>query len=88
MKSYIQYFLLTFFLFLFWMALTVSLSLANILLGAACSFFVSFFTMKLLGNKLDKTFTVSVLIRFPVFAFGLIWEIIKANIELEDSKNA
>ncbi len=64
------------------MAVTASLSLSDTLLGAACSFFVSFFTMKLLGNKLDKTFTVSVLIRFPAFAFGLLWEIIKANIDV------
>lgn len=81
-NPYTRNLLLISLLFLFWTAVTASLSLTNILLGLACSFFVALLTRQILGRGLDENITLPVLIRFPVFALSLIREIIKANIDV------
>ena len=81
-NRYTSFLILTLLLFLFWMAVTASLSFSNMLLGAFTAFFTSFFTSNVLYNKFDKAITLPVLLKFPFYAVALIWEIIKANIDV------
>ncbi len=69
-------------LFLFWIVLTASFSLISIILGIICSFLTAIIARSVLAIGLDKAITIPVLIRFPFFAVALIWEIIKANVNL------
>ena len=81
-NHYTSFLILIFLLSLFWMAVTASLSLSNIILGVALAVFVSFFTSSALGNRFDSAITLPVLLKFPFYAVPLIWEIIKANIDV------
>lgn len=74
--------LLAILLFLFWVALTATLALYDLILGAVCAAFVAVITVSLLGRALDPRITPAVLLRLPVFAVRLIWEIIKANYDV------
>ncbi len=74
--------LLFFLLLLFWIVLTASLALHELVMGAVCSAFVGALTVSLLGRALDPRITPSVLLRLPVFMVRLVWEIIKANIDV------
>ncbi|MFH1640229.1 MAG: Na+/H+ antiporter subunit E [Chloroflexota bacterium] len=69
-------------LFVFWIAITASFTIYNILSGLVCSFFVAFLTQRILGRGLDPDITIPFLLRFPVFALSITWEIIKANIDV------
>jgi multicomponent Na+:H+ antiporter subunit E len=81
-KNYTPEILLGLLLFLFWMVFTASLSPLNIGLGATCSLAVSVITIHLFGRDAYTGVTPTVLIRFPLFTAGIIWEIIKANIDV------
>jgi multicomponent Na+:H+ antiporter subunit E len=74
--------LLAFILFIFWVILTASLARASLLLGAICSALTAAISLLVLARTLDPDITLPVLARFPVFAVRLIWEIIKANIDV------
>lgn len=74
--------LLFFLLLLFWVVLTASLALHELVMGAVCSAFVGTLTVSLLGRALDSRITPAVLLRLPVFMVRLVWEIIKANIDV------
>ena len=81
-QNFAVFFLLSLLLWLFWMAFTGNLSFLNIVLGATCSAIVSLFTIKLFGSAAYDGLTPIFLIRFPLFASGVVWEIIKANIDV------
>lgn len=74
--------LLSIILFAFWIVLSATLALYDILLGAICSAFVAVLTVALLGRALDPRITPMVLLRLPWFMLRLIWEIIKANYDV------
>lgn len=69
-------------LILFWIVLTASLALHELVLGAVSSAFVAAVTVSLLGRALDPYITPVVLLRLPIFMVRLVWEIIKANIDV------
>ncbi len=71
-----------FLLFLFWIIITASFSLINIVLGITCSFLVAVIARSVLAIGLDKDITIPVLIRLPFFTVVLMWEIVKANVNL------
>ncbi|MGQ9474506.1 MAG: Na+/H+ antiporter subunit E [Actinomycetota bacterium] len=66
----------------FWVALTASLALHELVLGALCAAFVGALTVSLLGRALDPRITPAVLLRLPFFMVRLVWEIIKANLDV------
>jgi multicomponent Na+:H+ antiporter subunit E len=74
--------LLSIVLFAFWVILTATLALYDLVLGAICSAFVAAITVALLGRALDPRITPRVLLRLPVFMVRLVWEIIKANYDV------
>ena len=69
-------------LLLFWIALTSTTSYLQIILGIICAFLVSLFSFHLLRGRLDPDLNRKVLVRFPLFAALLFWEIIKANVDV------
>ena len=69
-------------MFAFWIALTATLALYDLVLGAICSAFVAVLTVALLGRALDPRITPIVLLKLPWFILRLIWEIIKANYDV------
>jgi len=69
-------------LMVFWVVLTASLAAAGLVLGALCSAATAAFTVVVLGCALDEDFTLPVLLRLPFFAAALVWEIIKANVDV------
>ena len=74
--------LLTSLLLLFWIVITASFSFVNIILGIVCSCLTMVIAWLVLGRRLIEGITLPVLVRFPLFAVALIWEIIKANIDV------
>jgi len=75
--------LLVFFaLFVFWMFITASFSLENIVWGLISSFLVTLILMLILRIRLSEGITPLFLIRLPIFLAMLTWEVIKANINL------
>ncbi len=74
--------LLCILLFAFWVSLTATLALYDLVLGAVCSAFVAVITVSLLGTALNPRITPTVLIRLPWFMLRLIFEIIKANYDV------
>jgi multicomponent Na+:H+ antiporter subunit E len=74
--------LLSIILFAFWIVLTATVALHDLVLGAICSAFVAVLTVALLGRALDPRITPMVLLRLPWFILRLIWEIIKANYDV------
>jgi len=74
--------LLCIILFCFWIVLTATLALYDIVLGAICSALVASLTAVLLGRALDPRITPAVLLRLPLFVLRLIWEIVKANYDV------
>ncbi|MEW6552794.1 MAG: Na+/H+ antiporter subunit E [Actinomycetota bacterium] len=74
--------LLSIILFAFWVVLTATAVLYDLVLGAVCSAFVAALTVALLGRALDPDITPTVLLRLPWFILRLIWEIIKANYDV------
>jgi multicomponent Na+:H+ antiporter subunit E len=69
-------------LFFFWVVLTATLALYELVLGAIFSAFVAALTLTLLGRALDPRITLTVLLRFPLFLARLLWEIVKANYDV------
>ncbi len=69
-------------LFLFWLVLSATFALHDIVLGAICSAFVAAISVALLGRALDPHITPLVLLKLPVFAVRLTWEIVKANYDV------
>lgn len=81
-KAFRRRFLLFAMMVLFWIILTASLALHELLLGAVCSAAVAALTVSLLGRALDPHITPAVLLRLPLFMLRLIWEIVKANLDV------
>ena len=69
-------------LFFFWVALSSSLALHDMVLGAVCSALAAALAALLLGRALDPRITPAVLLRLPAFALALAWKILKANLDL------
>ncbi len=69
-------------LFIFWLILSASLMAADLVLGAISSAVAACFAVLALGRALDNGFTLPVLLRLPFFGAALVWEIIKANIDV------
>ncbi len=74
--------LLCIILFAFWIVLTATVALHDLVLGAICSAFVAVLTVALMGRALDHRITPAVLLRLPWFMLRLIWEMIKANYDV------
>lgn len=66
----------------FWVILTATLAAYDLVLGAICSALTAAITVALMGRALDVRFTPGVFLRLPLFILRLIWEIIKANIDV------
>ena len=75
-------FLLSLLLFIFWIVLTATFAAYELVLGAICSAFVAVASFAIMAHALDPRITPLVLLRFPVFALRLGWEIIKANLDV------
>lgn len=75
-------FLLSLLLFVFWTILAASLALNEIVLGAVFSAVAAVLSLAFLARTLDPRITPAVLVRFPFFAVALVWQIIKANIDV------
>ncbi len=69
-------------LIVFWVILTASLALHELVLGAVCCALVAAVTVSLLGQALDRRITPAVILRLPLFLVRLVWEIIKANYDV------
>ena len=82
-ESCIKNSLLALFLFLFWIFITASLSLANIILGLIVSFLVAL-TVRLVFRIRwpEDIASLFFLMRLPIFLAVLTWDVIKANINL------
>ena len=74
--------LLTLFIFLFWILITVSFSLTNVLLGLICSCLAVVIVWLVFRIRLSGDITIPFLVRLPVFAAMLVWEVIRANFVL------
>ena len=74
--------LLSIILFAFWVVLTATVALYDLVLGAICSVFVAVLAVALLGRALDPRITPLVLLKLPWFMARLVWEIIKANYDV------
>lgn len=71
------------FLWVFWLALTGSLSLVNLLVGFFVSLLVAILAQALLREQISSTrMTLRTLGRFFIYLFKLIAEIIKANVDV------
>ncbi|MFO7996908.1 MAG: Na+/H+ antiporter subunit E [Dehalococcoidia bacterium] len=77
-KEYVAFF----FLFVFWIIITASFSLANIVAGLISSFLIVLLVRLIFHIKFPEEITPLFLIRFPIFLARLAWEVIKANINL------
>ncbi len=74
--------ILTVFLFLFWIILTSTLVPVSMVLGAICSAFTAAISLAILGRVLDPQINLGVILRLPIFAIRLGWEIVKANYDV------
>ncbi len=74
--------LLSSLLFVFWNVITATFVVYEIVLGAICAAFVAAISLSILAHSIDSRITPKVMLRFPFFALALIWEIIKANIDV------
>lgn len=70
-------------LFVFWLFITASFTLSNIVLGLLVSLLITIVVRHAFGIRLPADMTpVFLLVRFPVFLVRLAWDVIKANINL------
>jgi len=69
-------------LLLFWVILTSSLSLSEVVMGAITASLVVYITVWLLGRALDPHLQPVVLLRLPFFLLRLWVEIVKANLDV------
>ena len=69
-------------LFIFWIVLTATFVAYELVLGAICSAFAAVISVSILVHTLDRRITPMVMLRFPVYALAMIWEITKANIDV------
>jgi multicomponent Na+:H+ antiporter subunit E len=70
-------------LFVFWLFITASFSIRNIVLGLLASFLVTIIVRRAFGIRLPADMSpVFLLVRFPIFLVRLAWDVIKANINL------
>jgi multicomponent Na+:H+ antiporter subunit E len=71
-----------FVLFAFWLALSPSFSLLKLFLGVLSSFLVVFIIESLFASVSPGKVHIGVFARLPFFILVVIWEIIKANIDV------
>jgi multicomponent Na+:H+ antiporter subunit E len=64
---------------LFWIFITASFSLANIIIGLICSCITAVIVWLVFHIRLPEDITLPFLVRLPVFAVVLAWGVIKAN---------
>lgn len=69
-------------LFTFWIILTATFVVYELVLGAICAALVAVMSFAILAHTIDRRITPIVMLRFPFFALALIWEIIKANLDV------
>jgi multicomponent Na+:H+ antiporter subunit E len=74
--------LLSSILFVFWVVLTTTFVVYELVLGAICAALVTTISFAILAHSIDSRITPKVMLRFPFFALALIWEIIKANLDV------
>jgi len=74
--------LLALFVFLFWIFITASFSLTNIILGLISSCLTVIIVWLVFHIRLPEDITPLFLIRLPVFVVVLAWEVISANLIL------
>jgi len=66
----------------FWVILTAAVALYNLVLGAVVSALVAAISLLILARVLDPRISLLVIIKLPLFVLVLVWEIIKANIDV------
>ncbi len=70
-------------LFVFWLFITASFSVTNIVLGLAMSLIVTLMIRRIFDIRLPKDITLVFLVmRFPFFLIRLAWDVLRANINL------
>ncbi len=69
-------------IFAFWMLLSPSFSILNLSLGLLSSLLVISISESIFGTDFPPPFPLTVFLRLPVFALSMVWEIIKANIDV------
>lgn len=69
-------------LFAFWIILTATVALYNIVLGAVVSAFAAALSLAVLGRVLDPRVSLPMLVKLPFFMIVLVWEIVKANVDV------
>ncbi len=70
-------------LFLFWLCITASFSVRNMVMGLVFSCLVALMIRRLFGIRIPDDITPAfLLVRFPVFLAVLAWDVLKANINL------
>lgn len=74
--------LLALFVFLFWIFITASFSLTNIILGLISSCLTVIIVWLVFHIRLPEDITPLFLVRLPVFVVVLAWEVISANLIL------
>lgn len=79
---YAPYIILALLLFFFWLVLTFSFTPLNLALGFFSSLLVTFLTGRILDQGADENITPSFFIRFPGFVLTVLWEVVKANIDV------
>lgn len=85
MKSILHGFLLTVFLFIFWILLTASLKPKEVALGIVVSLFCSWISFKLLEEEFKQiSINFRQFGRLIVYFFFLVKEIVKANIDVAE----
>jgi multicomponent Na+:H+ antiporter subunit E len=81
-NPYAPYIILFTCLFIFWLILSPSLTALNIIFGLFSSLLVTFLTGRILDQGMDANITPAFFVRFPGFVLTVLWEIVKANIDV------
>lgn len=69
-------------LFLFWIAITASVKPASLITGAICSALTAASSFHLMAGDRQVGVPLRAVIRFPLFALALVWEIVRANLDV------
>ena len=69
-------------LFVLWLIFTMKTNWEHLLLGVVVSLLLGLFTSLMFRQKMDARLSLKLLVKFPVFFVVLVWEIIKANIDV------
>lgn len=79
----LNFILVSFLLFLFWIAVSGSFHWQQLLLGAAAALFVAYFNRNLLISPLERPpLNLKTLFNLIIYGLLLLWDIVKANFQV------